>query len=333
MEKKLYGDGRKSFSILQKIDMRLWFFKPSILFSKAAKIFIQRNFLGENPSTDFDKYAGRPFKTLREGGDYIGACIDSGNPRCIGRFGDTELFACCDWDVRHKMADQNFYRLQVNSGYFYEENTDEEKFYQIYLDAFKNSDALGCWFTIGEDYMIKKYNTTLELMPLCSYEPWHSDKTPWSAHLAGKKVLVISPFTNTIEQQYKKREKLFEGTDILPEFDLITYRSVNTRGKAIDSRFDNWFDALEFMKKEISQIDFDVAIAGCGAYTLPLCSYIKDMGKIAIQMGGATQLLFGIIGNRWENDPVVKKYVNDSWTRLLPSDITEGTDIADKPYA
>lgn len=329
----MYGEGRESFSFFQKIDMRLWFFKPSILFSKSANIFIQRNFFGKNPSIKFDRYAKKPFKTVQEGGDYLGSCLLSGEPRFFGRFGDVELFACADWDVRHKMADQNFYRLQVNAGFFYNENKEEQRFYQTYIDGFKNTDALGCWFTIGEDYMIKKYNPDLTLMPLRSYEPWYSDGTPWSAHLAGKKVLVISPFTDTIEAQYQKRDKLFEGTDILPAFDLITYRSVNTRGKALDPRFDSWFDALEFMKQEISKIDFDVAIAGCGAYTLPLCSHIKDMGKIAIQMGGATQLLFGIIGNRWKDNPTIQKYMNDSWTKVLPSDITAGTDIADRPYS
>ncbi|WP_274095727.1 hypothetical protein [Riemerella anatipestifer] len=40
-----------------------------------------------------------------------------------------------------------------------------------------------------------------------------------------------------------------------------------------------WFDALEDMKNKIDLVDFDVAIIGCGAYGLPLASYIKNKGK------------------------------------------------------
>ena len=36
-------------------------------------------------------------------------------------------------------------------------------------------------------------------------------------------------------------------------------------------------------------------------YGLPLSSHIKSMGKKAFHLGGALQLLFGIIGQRWIN--------------------------------
>jgi len=180
--------------------------------------------------------------------------------------------------------------------------------------------------------MVKKYNPNLTLVPLETYEPWHNPDNPWSKCLKGKKVLVISPFTRTIEQQWKKRELLFKDTEILPDFDLITYKAVNTRGDAIDDRFSDWHEALSFMVKEISELDFDIAIAGCGAYTLPLLSEVKNMGKTAIQMGGATQLLFGIIGNRWENDPIIRSYRNKSWRHVLPDDISEGMNKANNAY-
>lgn len=84
-----------------------------------------------------------------------------------------------------------------------------------------------------------------------------------------------------------------------------------------DSRFQNWFEALDFMTQEISKIDFDIALIGCGAYGFPLASNIKNMGKIAIHCGGATQLFFGIKGKRWEIEQpdVGKKLFNDYWVR------------------
>ena len=69
------------------------------------------------------------------------------------------------------------------------------------------------------------------------------------------------------------------------------------------------------MQDQISQVDFDIAIIGAGAYGLPLAAYCKRIGKQAIQMSGATQLLFGIKGKRWDDHPVISKFYNESWVR------------------
>lgn len=80
--------------------------------------------------------------------------------------------------------------------------------------------------------------------------------------------------------------------------------------------FETWFDALDFMKNEISSKDFDIALIGCGAYGLPLAAHVKRMGKIAIQLAGWTQMLFGIYGNRWiEDQKEYAHFVNEHWTR------------------
>jgi len=56
------------------------------------------------------------------------------------------------------------------------------------------------------------------------------------------------------------------------------------------------------MYNQAKKIDFDVAIIGCGAYGFPLAAKLKDLGKTVIHMGGVTQMLFGIRGQRWETD-------------------------------
>ena len=50
------------------------------------------------------------------------------------------------------------------------------------------------------------------------------------------------------------------------------------------------------------RLDFDISILGCGGYGLPLGAFIKSLGKKAIHLGGGSQLLFGILGNRWTKD-------------------------------
>tara|TARA_B110000114_G_scaffold19484_1_gene18639 strand:+ start:6118 stop:6291 length:174 start_codon:yes stop_codon:yes gene_type:complete len=57
---------------------------------------------------------------------------------------------------------------------------------------------------------------------------------------------------------------LFDNPDILPKFELITLKSVQSAA-GIKPPFKDWFAALEYMEKQISNIDFDICLLGCGA--------------------------------------------------------------------
>ena len=75
------------------------------------------------------------------------------------------------------------------------------------------------------------------------------------------------------------------------------------------------------MKRQMEKIDFDIALIGCGAYGFPLASHAKKIGKIGFHIGGELQLIFGIIGKRYEdlntvNSFIVKrKMINKYWCR------------------
>ena len=150
------------------------------------------------------------------------------------------------------------------------------------------------------------------------------------SHLVkGKKVLVIHPFEESIRSQYARREKLFPGnSDILPEFELKTIKAVQSLADNKDTLpFKTWFEALKSMTDQIDKTDFDIAIIGAGAYGLPLGAHCKRIGKQAIHLGGATQLLFGIMGRRWENyNSFTDKYVNEYWIRPSESERPKGAE-------
>ena len=134
-----------------------------------------------------------------------------------------------------------------------------------------------------------------------------------------KKVLIVHPFSETIIKQYKNRKNIFTNQNILPEFQIDTVKAVQSLSGE-DKRFKSWFDALDYMKNEMSKKTFDIALIGCGAYGLPLAGHAKRLGKIGIHLGGSLQLLFGIKGKRWDNDPQVNKFYNDYWVRPSESD-------------
>lgn len=271
----------------------------------------------------FNDYAERKLLSIEDGAKYISSILDSDSPCMIARYGSVELDAMVSAiaypDINPKYLKRCIQKgyIFANAGVFPKEISEICYFSEIMKTSSRFADYIGVWFIPMEDYVIKTFankNTTIGL--LRSIEPWYAEE-PWTRVLAGKKVLVIHPFNKTIEMQYKKRALIFSNPNILPDFELKTFKSVQTAGGGYDNRFSSWHEAFEYMKKEVMAIDFDIAIIGCGAYGFPLAAEIKKAGKKAVHMGGATQILFGIKGKRWDNHPIISGLYNKAWVRPL----------------
>lgn len=271
-------------------------------------------------------YAGCKVLTANEANQKLYDLIISNKPFVAGRFGSTELLNMRSSDFGKFLFgkyDKEFHFNQLCewSGFFPKDINLLPKFVELMKKSCRDLDMLAVWFHPFEDYYIKNLmKKDISVTHLFDFEPW-AGEIHWSSALKGKKVLVIHPFEQTIIEQYKKRELIFPGTDILPEFELQTIKAVQTLAGTKDVRFNTWFDALDFMYEEAMKRDFDIAIIGCGAYGLPLAVKIKQSGKQAIHLAGATQLLFGIKGRRWEENAFfdyVQKQFNKNW--VYPSD-------------
>lgn len=291
--------------------------------------------------------------------DIIYNALNSSDPKMISRFGTTELITINNYlciqnkesylkkiinfitDKTHTpwWFEDNFKYLDVFSGVYPPTKETSIKFSERYLKDIPNIDILGS-FQYYEKFMpLKNEHVKIHLETLY---PFFVDR-PWTRILQGKKVLVIHPFDKTIKAQYSKRKKLFLNINILPEFELITLKAIQSAA-GIRPNFKDWFDALKFMENEIDKIDFDICLLGCGAYGLPLAAHIKKKGKKAIHLGGGLQLLFGIKGKRWD-DPnygleAFKKFpdlmktpycdlYNEHWIRPLKEDTPENNEKLD----
>jgi len=217
-------------------------------------------------------------------------------------------------------------QLQNWSGFFPVTTSHVEKFCELMLSDMPKVDILGAW--LKEEEFFKKELSASKKVMLEDLEPFFCI-APWTRALEGKKVLVIHPFAETIQQQFRIKNKLFEN-NLLPDFELTTIKAVQSIAKE-ETPFATWFDALDFMKNQISAADFDICILGCGAYGFPLAAYVKSLGKKAIHLGGVTQLLFGIKGSRWEQY-IVYPYANlynDYWVRPGEKEKPKNADIVE----
>jgi len=236
-------------------------------------------------------------------------------PSMIARFGSTELTCLANYVGVHYQKNMyiNYFRGKSNpwwwehkiinqmqnwSGFFPARQDKIEQFCELMLQDIPEVNILGSW--LADEKLFEKELQLAPKVHLRLLEPFWSN-SPWTKALEGKKVIVVHPFAETIEHQYKNRKMLFHNKEVLPDFKSLTViKAVQTLGEGDDS-FKDWFDALDYMKSEIDKLDYDVCLVGCGSYGFHLAVHVKRNGKKSVHLGGALQLLFGIIGKRWED--------------------------------
>jgi hypothetical protein len=259
---------------------------------------------------------------LQEGNLRIKSLLSENKPFVAGKMGAVEQQIMI-YKYHNKPWDNNL-RWHASNHAGVTPPTDEilNFFTDVYTEALNNTDLLSIWFPENinsMEYLISEhYCKNAEFMGgLQSLEPFYFDE-PWSEELKDKKVLVVHPFEESIRTQYLIKDKIFENQKVLPNFDLITFKTYQTHGGGNTDL--PWDYCLNDMNERISKIEFDVALVACGAYGLPVCSHIKNMGKPAIHVGGGLQIMFGIKGNRWDNMAAVNKYYNQYWKRPFDSE-------------
>lgn len=249
-------------------------------------------------------------------------------PFAAGKMGSIEAAALTTFLVRKKaQAAGNkpkaygphiTYMLFISAGVFPQSEKTFDRFGEVYLDAVKGCDALVSWDVAGEAEIFRAHCPRTILVKLMSLEPYFC-ATPWSRALEGKRVLVISPFATSIEKQYARREALWDDERILPAFKLMTLRAPFAAG-LVPPESPDWFEALDRMKEMMDGMHYDVMLIGAGAFSLPLAVHAKRKGKVGIHMGGALQILFGITGGRWRENPYFKPFIKESWCSPSPEE-------------
>ena len=236
-------------------------------------------------------------------------------PALVSRIGNTEgrivgesLFRGRRYGrLTRKQAHQNAGVFPINDSLL-------NRFSDIYSRALLEVDLLGFWQTPYQARWLASLNQPPLLAPLSALEPYfHLD--PWTSALAGKRVLVVHPFAETIASQYRhKRQTLFANPKLLPEFELEVLAPPQTLAPSTAGYVD-WVEALDALVGKVLEHQFDVALLGCGAYGMPLGAAIKRQGRQAIHLGGSLQLLFGIRGRRWDEMTCFQPFFNDAWVR------------------
>lgn len=257
--------------------------------------------------------------TPEDSNAYLRNLILSKEHYFVARIGgvETEAMVYQDMVDRHALAHfppKAKEALAVQAGMFSSGSKDIQLFSEYYKKALTDSTAFSYWQNDGEKMITKNWVNPKAV--LFHYRALNAVCFPESflRSLKGKKVLVISSFTETIKKQYVRRRRLFSDPELLPSFDLVVYQSVVTNGGG-QSRYHTWEDALLGMADDASKISCDVVLLACGAYGLPLGDLLYRRGFNVIVCGGVLQNYFGIRGKVYEKNPDFAPYMNNYWVR------------------
>ena len=254
--------------------------------------------------------------------------IRKGMPFLVARLGNTEgtilgQYLGKKFGINKGYNDENKKWLLTTSGFFADdyENVDDaiDKYAELTLDGLSKVDYLCARWpeSFYQPFFFHRFArnavpTSREIWP---YESPTAEM--WYSGLAGKKVLVINSFADSIQRQFERKSELVNDPSYeLPDFDLITYKSYVTQVGERPGNFRNFFEVLETMENDIVKLDFDVAIVGAGAYGFPLSVFIKDMGKCVMETCSSTSLYFGVYGQRHINCNI-DRIRTDAWIRPI----------------
>lgn len=283
------------------------------------------------------------YTDLETSNEQIIKLIQKNEPFIISRLGLIEAMKTYEYDIFNKITMSGLHPKTLtlyNAGIYYQKNDFHklELFLKEYRKALFNSDILASFF--GPSRLSIQFqnhpNTALDrfyksIMKLQNYFSekyylpqiynkaleafYHIQKgiKPWTHYLLGKKVLIIHPFVDSFKKQIDNNYQKIDDEKkriFLKNQELKFYKSYQTiAGNHIH---DNWFVTYLKMCNDIKNIDFDIALLGCGGYGLPLCNFIKmNLNKSAIYVGGVLQLFFGVMGKRWEREN------KEMWKKML----------------
>lgn len=215
-------------------------------------------------------------------------------------------------------------RLFIDSGVFPEKRDEFEFFLTTYKESIQKLDAICLWQDRGT--FLQAYESAIadHLCPL-AYQIDSAVFSPFHiyGYLENVKLLVVSPFVKSMKRQIDKLPDVFGKYSWAQSLKDMRQRCEFVRCPFFSylekSPFFSWREGLAKMTADILQHQFDLALIGAGAWSLPLLANLKSAGRKGLHTGGSTQLFFGIRGRRWEPQNGYN-YFNQYWISPLPED-------------
>lgn len=237
-----------------------------------------------------------------------------------GRFGTVECQAL-DWITNRphvEVPEEMRLVLERNAGVFPFDVPSVKAWGEDARIAFTGSDVLAVgWYAPTADkerQILGMWGWAGMSVALRSLEPYYCNKR-WTSLLSRRKVCAVTSFAGTAAGQVEKPvwdPPLWKNVEW--SFVQTGYAPTLAQGRAGWPESPScWQEAVEWTVQEVLRTGAEIVIIGCGGLGMSIGHRLKKEGKVCIVLGGATQVLFGIKGERWRQHTVIGKLWNSEW--------------------
>lgn len=200
-------------------------------------------------------------------------------------------------------------------------------------------DALVEWQGATEKTLLNQHAKQSHRLVLRALEPYYQadPKNQWT-HCLPADIAVISPFATSIQTQVQKglRSVWIKKPDLWTDEPRV--HCIRTGcSPFLDSQGDaawpaailkgGWRAAVDACVQQVLATPARLVLVGCGALSLPIVAALKQAGCVAIHLGGATQILFGIRGLRWDKHSVIAGLYGPAWISPAVSETPRGAQM------
>jgi hypothetical protein len=183
-------------------------------------------------------------------------------------------------------------------------------------EALSEVDVLGVWRNKWEAALLRAHFASLGQVATVDVEglgPTMIDIVDhWMNTLNGLRVLIVSPFVESIYRQMERIESVWPTRRWFRDCKVIAYRFPFLIDESCKL---TWWEVYESVGRVVQDANYDVALFGCGGLGLPLAALAKRSERIGIHLGGLLQLAFGIYGERHLTQDWHRRCINDAWIR------------------
>lgn len=255
----------------------------------------------------------------------------------IGKLGTSELNAIESYLLNHTNDAYMIKCMTVNAGLWPSDTI------RAWVDSMRGEvlPAMDCvveWNNPKiEKPLLDAFAPSSARIPLRALEPYYQTDPAamWTRAIpAGTKVAVVTPFAASVSEQIPLLPHLFpvpiwnEGVKFVP-IKTGCSPALDREGPAAwPSRIleGGWKAAVHEIVRQVVESGARVALIGCGALSLPIAALLKEHGVVAVHTGGATQILFGIMGVRWDTHTTISTFFNEHWIRPSLAETPRGAE-------
>jgi hypothetical protein len=214
-----------------------------------------------------------------------------------------------------------------------------------YNDFYVEQLRLLDWIGVFPD-LIDKSRTVLSAFdisrPLIDFRDLEPDRSvpdnPAACYLPllrGKRILIVCPFAELLAS--RANAQTFEGVWAGTQKRWFSPAQVDALEfpygfePETKDRYGTSLGLYDALCQELVRREFDVALIAAAGLAVPLATFIKATERVAIDVGGHLQVLFGVKGQRWREQAEWRdRYFNDWWIDMPDEYKPSRNDVCDQ---